>query len=734
MRVRFHNWAVAPMRFQVLSYTRANLKLATRWFCAALFVSSSLPIFGAQIDIAGPPGSHLFGWRVAVLPNGNIVVADPDFSVGGVDHAGAVFLYGPDVTLISKLTGSSEYDGVGTGVTVLTNGNFVVSSPDWSNGSAAEAGAVTWIDGNAGLNGVVSEGNSLVGTVAIDEVGGYAVTALANGNYVIASSDWNNGTLTHAGAVTWANGRTGLSGHISPDNSLVGTHSDDYLGQGSNAVNGVTALVNGNYVVSSPNWNYKTTGNFGAVTWGNGSSGTHGPISSSNSLTGTTPCLSDVPGPSQITRLTNGNYVVESGCWTDGTTPAIGAVTWASGFKPKLGKVSPNNSLVGAAQNERLGALGVTALSNGNFVVLDPTWKNGKGAVTWVSGTVGVAGVISAQNSLVGSVNGDYVGLSAAALSNGHYVVASPYWSTSGAANVGAVTWANGNTGLVGQVSASNSLVGTAAMDLVGYDGVTALNNDNYVVASSHWSGGAVSHAGAATWLAGASRSSGTVSSADSLIGTSANDNVGSGGVTALSNGNYVVVSPQWNNGATQIAGAATWADGVAGLAGSVSPDNSLVGTTTNDSVGSDGVVALTNGNFVVVSHAWSNGVGANTWASGTRGRTGPVSANNSLIGTTVYFGPIVMALSDGNYTLTNTYSSSDAGIAAGEITLASGNFGLVGTVQPWNSVIGMKAYAGSGIVAAYDTSRQRLVVGRPYENIVSLFTMDQIFANNLEP
>ena len=144
--------------------------------------------------------------------------------------------------------------------------------------------------------------------------------------------------------------------------------------------------------------------------------------------------------------------------------------------------------------------------------------------------------------------------------------------------------------------------------------------------------------------------------------------------------------------------------------------------------------MALTNGNFVVVSHAWSNGVGANTWASGTRGRTRPVSANNSLIGTTVYFGPIVMALSDGNYTLTNTYSSSDAGIAAGEITLASGNFGLVGTVQPWNSVIGMKAYAGSGIVAAYDTSRQRLVVGRPYENIVSLFTMDQIFANNLEP
>jgi Repeat of unknown function (DUF5650) len=636
--------------------------------------------------------------------------------------------------LISVLIGSSQFDEVGTGVTVLANGNFVVSSPDWSNGSAVEAGAVTWVDGSAGLNGVVSQSNSLVGVVAIDAVGGYAVTALANGNYVIASDAWNNGAMTHVGAVTWANGTTGLCGHISPDNSLVGTHQGDFVGQGSNAANGVTALANGNYVVSSPTWNYNTTGNFGAVTWGNGDGGTHGPVSSSNSLIGTTPCLSDVPGPSQVTPLTNGNYVVESACWTDGATPALGAVTWASGFRPASGKVSIKNSLIGTVQYERLGAFSVTTLRNGNFVVLDTAWKNGKGAATWVSGTAGMSGLISAQNSLVGSVSGDAVGFTAAALSNGNYVIASPYWSNSGTANVGAITWANGETGLTGQVSTSNSLVGTTATDLVGYGGVTALNNGNYVVASPRWNGDVASQAGAATWLSGAGRVSATVSANNSLTGTSAKDNVGSGSVTALSNGNYVVISPQWNNDTALIAGAVTWADGAAVLAGSVSPDNSLVGTTTNDSVGSDGVTALTHGNFVVASHAWSNGVGADTWANGTRGRTGPVSANNSLIGKTVYFGPIVMALTDGNYTLTNAYSSNDAGIAAGEVTLASGSFGLVGTVQPWNSVIGMKAYAGSELVTAYDASRQRLVVGRPQENIVSLFTMDQIFADNFEP
>ena len=45
-------------------------------------------------------------------------------------------------------------DGVGgefNGVTALTNGNYVVSSPGWTNGAAASAGAVTWGSGTAGV-------------------------------------------------------------------------------------------------------------------------------------------------------------------------------------------------------------------------------------------------------------------------------------------------------------------------------------------------------------------------------------------------------------------------------------------------------------------------------------------------------------------------------------------------------------------------------------------------------
>jgi hypothetical protein len=74
-----------------------------------------------------------------------------------------------------------------SGVTALTNGNYVVSSPSWNNGAASSAGAVTWGSGSTGVTGAVSASNSLVGTSAGDQVGWYMATALTNGNYVVSS-------------------------------------------------------------------------------------------------------------------------------------------------------------------------------------------------------------------------------------------------------------------------------------------------------------------------------------------------------------------------------------------------------------------------------------------------------------------------------------------------------------------------------------------------------------------
>ena len=197
------------------------------------------------------------------------------------------------------------------------------------------------------------------------------------------------------------------------------------------------------------------------------------------------------------------------------------------------------------------------------------------------------------------------------ALTNGNYVVSSPNFDKPATAkiDVGAVTWGNGAGGTVGLVTTANSLVGGTTNDQVGSSGVTALTNGNYVVRSQLWDNPATAalDAGAVTWGNGAGGTVGLVTSANSLVGGTAGDNVGSGGATALTNGNYVVSSASWDNPAIADVGAVTWGNGAGGTVGTVAATNSLVGGTTNDNVGSSGVTALTNGNYVVSSRFWDN-------------------------------------------------------------------------------------------------------------------------------
>jgi hypothetical protein len=466
-------------------------------------------------------------------------------------------------------------------------------------------------------------------------VGSNGITALSNGNYVVSSPNWDNGTTAaNVGAVTWGSGTTGVSGEVSSSNSLVGSTPNDNVGG-----YGITALSNDNYVVSSPNWdNGATAANVGAATWGNGTTGVSGEVSSSNSLVGSTP--NDQVGNYGITALSNDNYVVSSSFWDNGAATDAGAATWGSGTTGVSGTVSSSNSLVGSTADDLVGGYGITALSNGNYVVSSPYWDNGAatdaGAVTWVSGTTGIIGTISSSNSLVGSTTNDYVG-SITALSNGNYVVSSPYWDNGAATDAGAATWGSGTTGIAGVVSSSNSLVGSTADDNVGGYGVTALSNGNYVVISYSWDNGAATDAGAVTWCSGTMGVSDAVSSSNSLVGSTAGDYVGSYGITTLSNGNYVVSIPTWDNGAVTDAGAVTWGSGTTGVSGTVSSTNSLVGSTADDQVGYSDVTALPNGNYVVNSPYWDNGTdtdaGAITWGNGATDVSGTINTCNSVVG-----------------------------------------------------------------------------------------------------
>ena len=602
-------------------------------------------------DLQSPDAlSEEFGGKVLVLANGNYVVVDSLFDQGATVDVGAVYLYnGLANVLISRVTGSSAGDQIGSeGVTEVGTSDFVILSASWHKGSSA-VGTATFVDGTAGLAGQVSSANSLVGSASGDFIGG-SVIALTNGNYVVSNPFWNNGLIVDAGAATWATGTTGLSGTIGAANSLVGAAAVDNIGSG-----GVTALAKGNYVVSSPLLDNGAISNVGAVTWASGTVGTHVAASAADSIVGVT--TDDMVGFGGTTALTNGNYVISSPFW-DGASADAGAVTWASGTGVTSGSVSASNSLVGSTSFD-LDRSHVTALTNGNYVVSSPFWDAGAtadvGAVTWATGSAATQAVVSTANSLVGTVAAENVGsgdtvdiVGVTALSNGNYVVLSPFWSNGAALEIGAVTWADGLTGLTGVVSSANSLVGALASDHVGIGGVTALTNGNYVVSSPFWDS-PTEDVGAVTWATGGAVTSDTVSALNSLVGTSPAvgagfaDNVGSGGVTALTDGNYVVRSPGWNAGTLAEVGAATWASGATTTASPVSAVNSLVGTRTLDDVGVGGVIALAGGKYVVSSPRWDTvdnllkvitDVGAATFGP-TGGVTGEVDPNvNSAVGT----------------------------------------------------------------------------------------------------
>ena len=674
-----------------------------------------------------------FGATVVPLSTGNVVITSQFDDAGGTD-AGAVYLFnGATGALISTITGSHANDQLGSGgITELTNGNFVINSPLWDDGISSNVGAATWASGTTGVSGVVSAANSLVGSQQEDRIGDSGIVALTNGNYVVTSWLWSNGNQIEAGAVTWGDGTTGISGVVSSANSLVGQVANDEVGgrlystdpvtQQQIRPSGVIALLNGNYVVDSPYLDLgipATAGyrqDVGAVTWGNGATGITGTVNASNSLIGSQ--TFDWVGVSGVVVLSNGNFVITSSNWANGTAQCAGAVTWADGTTGVSGQITSANSLVGTSANDLVGSdaaaaissIGnaVTSLQNGNYVIRSRYWDSGAtqdtGAVTLANGLTGIHGMISASNSLIGTHTNDQVGARPIIiLTNGNFIVSSPIWNSDTNATVGAVTLMNALNGVVGAVSATNSLVGESTNDRIGGDGITPLLNGNYVVCSSNWSNGAFQLAGAVTLGDGVAGTVGIVSATNSLVGSHANDQIGYENlITALQNGNYVVDSFNWSNS----AGAVTWGDGTTGVVGVVSDSNSLIGQA-NDWVGYFGVTQLANGNFVVSSPNWTGGtnpyrVGAVTWGSGTSGVRGFVSSTNSLIGTTPednltagiqtapnYFPTGLYALANGNYLIVSPKWDNGSIVDAGAVTWADGTTGIAGVITAANSLVG---------------------------------------------
>ena len=163
-------------------------------------------------------------------------------------------------------------------------------------------------------------------------------------------------------------------------------------------------------------WRVSIGKQHGAVTWGSETSGVSGTISAANSLIGTNP--GDAVGRRRHHPLSDGQLRGESPGWNNGmgaATFGCGSSLNSCGSNGITGTVSATNSLVGSVDSsndpsgyggDQVGSGGITALPDGNYLVLSPYWSSGKGAVTWGDGASGtIVGTVSASNSLVGSLD-----------------------------------------------------------------------------------------------------------------------------------------------------------------------------------------------------------------------------------------------------------------------------------------------------------------------------------------
>ena len=324
--------------------------------------SSSTPITSFELLDPTPGASNEFGSSVVILANGNIAVVAP-FDSSVASFSGAVHLYNPVTqTRIASIYGNAAGDSLGplahTSITALPNGNFVIASPNADEGGLVNVGSVRLVNGTTGA----PIGSAIVGNAASDFLGSGGITALPNGNFVIASPSDDEGGLVHAGSVRLVNGTTGAP----IGSAIVGNAANDFLG--SRLGGGITALPNGNFVIASPEDDEGGIVDAGSVRLVDGTTGA--PIGSA--IVGDV--AGDGLGSGGITALPNGNFVIVSHIEDVGGIVNAGSVRLVDGTTG----APIGSAITGGVNGDVSGAL-VTPSAAGNFFILGlPLWnKNG---------------------------------------------------------------------------------------------------------------------------------------------------------------------------------------------------------------------------------------------------------------------------------------------------------------------------------------------------------------------
>jgi hypothetical protein len=290
------------------------------------------------------------------------------------------------------------------------------------------------------------------------------------------------------------------------------------------------------------------------------------------------------------------------------------------------------------------------------------------------------------------------------ALGNGRFVVVADSYDVGGVVDTGIVRLFDSTTG----APVGAALAGDTQGDRLGNRDLLALQNNNFVIRSEHDDVGGVVDAGSVRLVSGVTGAQ----IGPTLAGDTTGDGLGGGGAVDIGNGNFAVCAPNDDVGGIVDAGSVRLVNGTTGApVGAV-----LTGSEANDHLGSNRLLALGNGNFVVISPGDDVGgivdAGSARVVDGTTGlQIGPTLAGNDAgdrLG-----GFINLALANGNYIVTER-TETEGGISqAGTVRLGSGTLG--GQLGPTiaGEAVGDRLSIG-GVTAV---GHERFVVSSPSDD-----------------
>ena len=501
---------------------------------------------------------------MVALSTGNVVVTDPSDATGVGAVRGGVHLY--DGASGDRL--SSNYGLLGVRVFALSDGSYVVIGV---RSADPQRSVVVRCDGRVGCPAVLDAATSWVTPGFSTE--GAQVVQLVAGGWVLTIPEWREG-----GQPVGASIACPAPGWCSGTRSAADFLSGGPVGNG--AAMRAVGTPDGGYVVAMPSWRDEAASpvaRLGAVVRCP-ASGCAGVVSRSTAVFGTT--VNDLVGE-DLEVLGNGAIVIGSSgraAYCGPAAPCVGAIDTVAD-QIDVGSVSVD----------------VTALPNGSYLLA-------RGQV-WCPAT----GRCASQGRVwPGSVPRAYV------LTDGNYVLTglSP-------SNSWSVQWCDGSVGC-GAPDPAHSFSWRAT-------DVTPLTGGRFVVSDPTWQPAPAETTGAIVVCPrfGCTNASG----ADVLRGPSATSQIGSGGVTALPSGGFVVSSPYWTDSPEPWLGSVMWCGPGQTCSGVMTRDRVVPGDSRLNKV-----TVLADGSYVVTSPGLSLGTIASRWCPADRPCVGPLTDENSML------------------------------------------------------------------------------------------------------